>query len=1061
MQCTTRCTVLVSIDTGVERVVPRAEYVLLVGTSHKDLRQLSQCLRFNINHSTSNLLYHKIGRERKIFGVVGATKRRDGMTMSLRSLELLLLPGGRPRASFFYDSSRMWTRSFLSCTPAQPRAAVPYSYSYLYSSKRLQSHAWCSLGWRYFASSSSTSPASRKPTRTSHPETAGDTHTPRAAASDHHHHRPSSPVGSTSSVGTNNSRRATFNQWRNAVAQALQFLDERAFPLGFFTAADFQTVQALLIWFRDSTTPHYQHMFASYHHHHNIEDNREDWELALRSVDVTLKLWLRSLEELAVQQPSARMPLEFWYWTQPDCYSPLLNHWKEALRSVAHSQHRSSSSPSSEPPKPETLLLAPLELWDKLHMYHHSDTLSGQFTINTMVLNILLKALILHSPPHMAPEHAEARLEWIEQQEQQPSRPSPQILPRPSTYTYNHIFVAWVHSGRRPMEVWSRVQQLWQRMRDQSVTPNLVSYRTRLRAIAAVIMEQREQRQRAHFPPGTSSDNNNNNDNDTIQTGQVAQQVESILQEMVQRDHLQPDVGCLFHLVMAYTAARQFERAHQVLDTQFFHRDPNNKEVGELVCLDRSTITEAALFLLQGYRDFYADSTRATTYHVMVAEKKKFVMLQAERLVQDLLLSWIVDDENDSEWKHPRRVKRFEGSRITPARLRERVLSLWLDLLALAGRADEMETLLEHGYPGNGTDGTNTTTATVVTKVPWDAIQLGILFKAYGRAGTPERALQRLRHLVANPPPFPLDVSVFNSAIVAWAQASLVQQPPHSDKNDAMEEVAAILDLLDVTPGLQPNARTFYGFLKCLARTHTRDAGAYAEQVLNGMERAAAADQDGSSSNSNENVRYTVLCYNLALQACYNAGDLERTLRIMERMERVGSPPNLRTYQEILVHYSSMGTVAAAERCEAILENMGKSDRKPDSACYNIALGAWIRTMDKYADATDRMWKLYQHMQANGIERTIPLYQNLLIALTKRTDSVRDLDRAEEVLASMECCDGTSDSVQQSEDSFFTQTRQTIQQARNSLLGSMGNNAAVGDTGSKSNCSMRNPSDKE
>ena len=99
--------------------------------------------------------------------------------------------------------------------------------------------------------------------------------------------------------------------------------------------------------------------------------------------------------------------------------------------------------------------------------------------------------------------------------------------------------------------------------------------------------------------------------------------------------------------------------------------------------------------------------------------------------------------------------------------------------------------------------------------------------------------------------------------------------------------------------------------------------------------------------------------------------------------------------------------------------------------------------MERNPNATDRMWKVYNRMQTDGVEPELPLYRNLLGALTKNGDSARDLDRAKEVVVAMERCESISTHQLSHRPDYTERIRIKIQRARVSISN---------DTRSESNC---------
>lgn len=280
----------------------------------------------------------------------------------------------------------------------------------------------------------------------------------------------------------------------------------------------------------------------------------------------------------------------------------------------------------------------------------------------------------------------------------------------------------------------------------------------------------------------------------------------------------------------------------------------------------------------------------------------------------------------------------------------------------------------------------------VISENP-DEYECALLMRAYAKSGKVDEA-KDLVHKMQNNPLNKPDTSIFNRLIYAWAE---------STRPDAVEQAFAILKLMDqddkcLKLGIRPNIITFHGLLQCLAASKRGDAEAArrANAVLDDMEcRYLAGD---------ESVKPNKIAYTLALKICLRAGDLKSADAVMKRMEQSDTPPDVRTYSEILNHYSKIGTPAAAERTEQILaymKDLAKANPllKPNLFSFNIALNAWIRSGDP--NATGRSWSLYEQMLSDGIKLDFASYCVLITFLSK-SNKRDDLKKADLILKLME-----------------------------------------------------------
>lgn len=126
---------------------------------------------------------------------------------------------------------------------------------------------------------------------------------------------------------------------------------------------------------------------------------------------------------------------------------------------------------------------------------------------------------------------------------------------------------------------------------------------------------------------------------------------------------------------------------------------------------------------------------------------------------------------------------------------------------------------------------------------------------------------------------------------------------------------------------------------------------------------------------------------------------------LMRRMELSETPPNHRTFNDVLTYLSKIGTPQAAERCEKILARMKQLSEthnpalKPNTFAYTIAITAWSRSCAQ--NAGERMLALYERMNRDNVEHDTVMF-NTLIPFLANSRVPNMIDRAESLLDVME-----------------------------------------------------------
>lgn len=255
--------------------------------------------------------------------------------------------------------------------------------------------------------------------------------------------------------------------------------------------------------------------------------------------------------------------------------------------------------------------------------------------------------------------------------------------------------------------------------------------------------------------------------------------------------------------------------------------------------------------------------------------------------------------------------------------------------------------------------------------------ELTLMIKNYGQEDRPDLASAVFESIMLREKQFYPDVLACNTLINAWAESS---------KPDTGKAVNVLRfmdkDLHFLADDIHPDAVTFGSLLKCLSKTGGTDAGEKAIALLDDMECRYHAGQN--------DMKPDAIVFTLAIKSCLCAKDYDRFDELMKRMEKSDTPPTIRTYTDILEHWSRAGTTAAAQRCEQILNKMIYLSRtkdhalKPDVFAFNIALTAWSRS--GAPDACHRMWEIYERMGKMKIHADMVTFNTMISFLSKSTD---------------------------------------------------------------------------
>ena len=199
-----------------------------------------------------------------------------------------------------------------------------------------------------------------------------------------------------------------------------------------------------------------------------------------------------------------------------------------------------------------------------------------------------------------------------------------------------------------------------------------------------------------------------------------------------------------------------------------------------------------------------------------------------------------------------------------------------MDIYACAGKHDQVETLSK--------------------RVQLNVVQLNILIKSLGKAGKPDRATAILKSALVESRVKP-NIINFNTLIDAWAESS---------RPDAVAQAFEVLRLLNEDPKCMKNRpKTEHGHLQLITEVpfKVKQQRCWQESSRNLGCNGAPLPSGGQPCETRRDFLYT-----LAIKTCLRAGDAERAEALMGRMEQSETPPNIRTYNDILNHWSQVGT---------------------------------------------------------------------------------------------------------------------------------------------------------
>jgi hypothetical protein len=133
--------------------------------------------------------------------------------------------------------------------------------------------------------------------------------------------------------------------------------------------------------------------------------------------------------------------------------------------------------------------------------------------------------------------------------------------------------------------------------------------------------------------------------------------------------------------------------------------------------------------------------------------------------------------------------------------------------------------------------------------------------------------------------------------------------------------------------------------------------------------------------------------------------------KIVERMEKTDTPPNIRMYTECFLHYwskQSCDNPEAALRAEGILDRLREASKPkdhnpnlvPNVYSYNSVMTAWARSGSP--TAADRMWDIYRKMTRRDKIQPDNVTFTTLISFFTKSNERSLVQRAESLLQIME-----------------------------------------------------------
>ena len=309
--------------------------------------------------------------------------------------------------------------------------------------------------------------------------------------------------------------------------------------------------------------------------------------------------------------------------------------------------------------------------------------------------------------------------------------------------------------------------------------------------------------------------------------------------------------------------------------------------------------------------------------------------------------------------------------------LLDRIHGALMDIYAHVGRVDDVERMMQ----------------SIDTR---DPVKYSILIRAYAKIDRADLAMDAVFVRMMNDPNITAPtLHTFKALVEAWIGSS---------QSDAIEQAHSIFQRMDENEicqrnELHPDSFMYGALLKVIGASNRPDSGSKVIDVLDEMvKRSEKTDDKALLPNA--------IIFNLALNACYqSAHDMDCAEADLRRMELSIAPPDLRLYNETLNNYALIGTLAAAERAELMLDHIFELSKtnvqlKPNDFTYNTVINAWVAS--KHESAPEQMWKIYERMREAHVLPNMATFNALINYLSKPSNERLDVERADTLLDLME-----------------------------------------------------------
>lgn len=208
---------------------------------------------------------------------------------------------------------------------------------------------------------------------------------------------------------------------------------------------------------------------------------------------------------------------------------------------------------------------------------------------------------------------------------------------------------------------------------------------------------------------------------------------------------------------------------------------------------------------------------------------------------------------------------------------------------------------------------------------------------------------------------------MYHHAIEAWFKSKSPQGGTRAKRIlDVMRQEHESAEEGDDRP--PPDAINYARVIKALCESGGRRGISQAVNLLKEME--------GSSGNKKE-VLPDVVCYNVVLAQLAKLrrmGEAENLFRWLSHSSELRLKPDVYSYSAIISGYAKIGTKAAAQKAEILLEEMqsrcsqGEYELMPDRVVYNTVLGVFAKAgmVEKAEALLDNMYVIQAEADQRG-----------------------------------------------------------------------------------------------